>query len=132
MCLAICDPTDCNMPDFPVHYLPELLRLMSIVLKIRSKQLILSHPLLLMSSIFPSLRIFSNELAFYIRWPKYWSFSFSISLPNEYSVLISFRIDMFAFFAFQGTLKSLLQHHTSKASFFGAQSSLWSNFHIRA
>ena len=98
-CLAICDPMDCNMSDFPLHYLPELLRLMSIVLKIPSEQLILSHPLLLMSSIFPSIKVFSNELAFYIRWPKYWSFSFSISPPKEYSVLISFRID-FGFVCF--------------------------------
>ena len=85
LCLTICDPVDCNMPDFPVHYLPELLKLKSVLLKMPSKELILSHPLLLMSSIFPSIRIFSNELAFYIRWPKYWSFSFSMSPPSEYS-----------------------------------------------
>ena len=114
-CLAICDPMDCNMSDFPVHYLPELLRLMSIVLKIPSEQLILSHPLLLMSSIFPSIKVFSNELAFYIRWPKYWSFSFSISPSNKYSGLISFRIDWFDRVADQGTLKNLLQHHSLKA-----------------
>ena len=74
------------------------------------------HPILLLPSIFPSIRVFSNELALHIRWPKYWSFSFSISPSNEYSGLISFMIDWFDPFAVQGTLKSLLQHHSSKAS----------------
>ena len=78
--------------------------------------LILCYPLLLLPSIFPSIRIFSNELAFCIRWPKYWSFSFSISPSNEYSVFISFRIDWFYLLTVQQTLKSLLQHHSSKAS----------------
>ena len=77
---------------------------------------ILCHPLLLPPSIFPSIRVFSNESALRIRWPKYWSFSFSIRPSNEYSGLISFRIDWFDLFAVQGTLKSLLQHHISKAS----------------
>ena len=81
-----------------------------------SNHLILCHPLLLLPPIFPSIRIFSNELALCIRWPKYWSFSFSISPSNEYSGLISFRIDWFDLLAVQGTLKSLLQHHNSKAS----------------
>ena len=80
-----------------------------------SKQLILCRPLLLLPSIFPSIRVFSNELVLCIRWPNYWSFSFSISPSNEYSGLISFRIDWFHL-AVQGTLKSLLQHHSSKAS----------------
>ena len=80
-----------------------------------SNHLILCHPLLL-PSIFPSNRVFCNELAFHIRWPKYWSFSFSISPPNEYSELISFRIDWFDFLAVQETLKSLFQHHNLKAS----------------
>ena len=75
-----------------------------------------NHPLLLQPSIFPSIRIFSNKSAFYIRWPKYWSFSFSISPFNEYSRLISFRIDWLDLLEVQGTLKSLLQHHRSKAS----------------
>ena len=83
---------------------------------ISSNHLILCCPLLLLSSIFPSNRIFSNGLALYIRQPKYWSFSFSISPSNEYSGLISFRIDWFDLFAVQMTLKSLLQHHSSKAS----------------
>ena len=81
-----------------------------------SKHLILCHPLLLLPSIPPSIRVFSNELALHIRWPKYWSFSFNISLPNEHPGLISFRMDWLNFLAVQGTLKSLLQHHRSKAS----------------
>ena len=78
--------------------------------------LILCHPPLLLPSIFPSIRVFFNESILHIRWPKYWSFSFSLSPSNEYSGLISFRIDCFDFLAIQGTLKSLLQHHSSKAS----------------
>ena len=93
-----------------------LLKLMSIELRMPSNHLILCHPLLLLPSIFPSIRAFSNESVFHIRWPKYWSFNFNISLSNEYSMLISFRIDWFGHFAFQGTLKSLLQHHSSKTS----------------
>ena len=96
-----------------------LLTLMTIESVMPSNHLILCCPLLLLSSIFPSIRIFSSELALRIRWPKYWSLSFSISLSNEHSVLISFRIDWFDFLSIQGTLKSLLQHHNSKAS------SLW-------
>ena len=96
-----------------------------------SNHLILCHSLLLLS-VFPSIRVFSNELALYLRWPKYWSFSFSIGLSKEYSGLISFRIDRFDLFADQGTVKSLLQHHNSKRKhqFFSAQPSLWSNSHI--
>ena len=81
-----------------------------------SNHLILCHPLLLPPSVFPSIRVFSNESGLPIRWPKYWNFSFSISLSNEYSGLISFRIGWFDLLAVQGTLKSLLQHHSSKAS----------------
>ena len=81
-----------------------------------SNHLILCHPLLLPPSIFPSIRVFSNESALHIRWPKYWSFSFSISPSNEYSVLISFRMDFLDLLTVQGTLKSLLQHRSSKAS----------------
>ena len=81
-----------------------------------SNHLILCHPLLLPPSIFPSIRVFSNESALCIRWPKYWSFSFNISLSNEHSGLISFRMDWLDLLAVQGTLKSLLQHHSSKAS----------------
>ena len=93
-----------------------LLKLMSIKSVMPSNHLILLSPLLLLSSIFPSIRVFSNESVLHIRWPKYWGFSFSISPSNEYSGLISFRIDWFDLCAVQGTLKSLLQHHSSKAS----------------
>ena len=95
-----------------------LLKLMSIELLMPSNHLILCHPLLLLPSIFPSIRVFSSELALHIRWPKYWSISFSISPSNAYSGLISFRIDCFVLLAVQGTLKSLLQHHSSRASVF--------------
>ena len=93
-----------------------LLKLMSIELVMPSNHLVLCHPLLLLPSIFPSIRVFSKESVFPIRRPKYWSFSFSINPSNEYSGLISFGIDWFDLLAVQGTLKSLLQHHSSKAS----------------
>ena len=93
-----------------------LLKLMSIELVMPSNHLILCRPLLLSPAIFPSIRVFSNESVLHIRWPKYWSFSFSISPSNEYSGLISFRIDWLYLLAIQRTLKSLLQHHSSKAS----------------
>ena len=95
-----------------------LLKLMSIWLLMPSNNLILCHPLLLPPSIFPGIRVFSNESFLRIRWPKYWSFSFSVSPSNEYSGLISFRMDWLDLLAFQGTLKSLLQHHSSKGSVF--------------
>ena len=88
---------------------------MSIESVMPSNHLVHYYPLLLLSSIFPSIRVFSNELALHIRWPKHWSFSFSTSLSNEYSGLISFRVNWFDLLAVQGTLKSLLQHHSSKA-----------------
>ena len=93
-----------------------LLKLVSIESVMPSNHLILCHPLLLPPLIYPSIRVFSNELVLCIRWPKYWSFSFSISPSNEYSGLISFRIDWLDLLAVQGTLKSLLQHHSSKTS----------------
>ena len=93
-----------------------LLKLMSIESVMPSNHLILCHPLLLPPSIFPSIRVFSNELALHIRWPNYWSFSFNISPSNEYSGLISFRIDWSDLLEVQGTLKSHLQHQSSKAS----------------
>ena len=92
-----------------------LLKLISIELVTPSNHLILYHPLLLLPSIFPSIRVFSNESDFHIRWPNYWSFSFNISPSDEYSGLISFRMDRLNLLAVQGTLKSLLQHHSSKA-----------------
>ena len=97
---------------------PSVLKLMSIKSMMSSNHLILCHPLLLLASIFPSIRVFSNESALHIRWPKYWSFSFSISPSNEYSGLISFRLTGLISLQVQGTLKSLLQHHSSKASLF--------------
>ena len=106
------------------------LKLMSIESVMPSSHLILCHPLLLLLSISPSIRAFSNESVLHIRWPKYWSFSFSISPSNEYSGLISFRIDWLDLLAVQGTLKRLLQHHSSKASILGAPLFLWSNSHI--
>ena len=93
-----------------------LLKLMSIESVMPSNHLILCHPLLLLPSIFPSIRVFSNESALHIRWPSYWSFSFNISLSNEHPGQTSFRMDWLGLLAVQGTLKSLLQHHSSKAS----------------
>ena len=106
---------DCSTPGFPVHS-QSLLKLMSIKSVMPSNHFIFCHPLLLPPSIRPSIRVFSNESVVHIRWPKYWSFSFSISPSNEYSGLISFRIDQLDLLAVQGTLKSLLQHYSSKAS----------------
>ena len=93
-----------------------LLKLMSIESMMPSNHLVLCHPLVLLPSVFPSMGVFSNELALRIRWPKYWSFSFSISPSNKYSGLISCRMDWLDLLAIQGTLKTLLQHHTSNAS----------------
>ena len=108
---------DCSTPGFPVHHqLSELAQTQSIESVMSSNYLILCHSLLLLPSIFPSIRVFSNESVLHIRWPKYWSFSFRIGSSNEYSGLISFRINWFDLLAVQGTLKSLLQHHSSKAS----------------
>ena len=115
--LILCDPMDCSMSGFlSITNSQSLLKLMSIESVKPSNHLILCCPFLLLPSIFPSIRVFSNESALCIRWPKYWSFSFSISPSNEYSGLISFRIDWFDLLAVQGTLKSLLQYHISKAS----------------
>ena len=109
-CPTLCKPMDCSTPGFPVHH-----QLMSIESAMPSNHLILCCPLLL-PSVFPSIRIFSNESVLRIRWPKYWSFSFSINPSKEYSGLVSFRMDWLNLLAVQGTLKSLLQHHSSKAS----------------
>ena len=108
---------DCSMPGFPVyHQLPEFTQTHIHWVSDACSNLILCCPLLLLPSIFPSIRVLSNESVLQIRWPKYWSFSFSISPSNEYSGLISFRMDWFDDLAVQGTFKSLLQHHSSKAS----------------
>ena len=130
--VTLSDPMDCSLPGSSVHGVFQarvlewgaitfsaislsLLKLMSIESVVPSNHLILCHPLLL-PSIFPSIRVFSDESVLRIRWPKYWSLSFSNSLSNEYSGLISFGIDWFDILAAQGTFKSLLQHHSLKAS----------------
>ena len=116
-CPTLCDPTDYSMPGLPVnHQLPEFTKLMSMESVIPSNHLILCCPFILLPSIFPNIRVFSNESALRIRWPKYWDFSFNISPSNEYSELISFRMDWLDLLAVKGTLRSLLQHHSSKAS----------------
>ena len=102
--------------SLPITNSWSLPKLMCIELVMSSRHLILCHSLLLLPSIFPSIRVFSNKSVLCIRWPKYWSFSFSISTSDEYSRLISFRMDWLDLLAVQGTLKSLLQHHSSKAS----------------
>ena len=110
---------DCSTPGFPVHHqLPELTKshVHQVSDAIQPFQLILCHPLLLLLSIFPSIRVFSNESVCQIRWPKCFSFSFSISPSNEYSGLLSFRMNWLDLLAVQGTVNSLLQHHSSKAS----------------
>ena len=113
-CLTLCDPMDCSTPGSPVlHYLPKLAQTH---VHWVSDAIQPSHHLLLLSSIFLSIRVFSNESVLRIRWPKYWHFSFSISPSNEYSGLISFRINWFDWLAVQGTFKSLLEHHSPKAS----------------
>ena len=115
-------PKDCSTPGFPVHHQLLEFTQMSTESVMPSKHLILCCPLFLLPSIFPSIRVFSNESILCIRWPKYCSFS--VSCSNEYSGLISFRIDWFDLLAVGGTLKSLLQHHSSKASILHAQLSL--------
>ena len=105
-CVTICDLMDCSTQGFPVHH--HLWELISVESVMSSNHLILCCLLLLLPSISPSIKVFSNESVLHIRWPKYWSFSFNISLSNEYSGLISFRIDWLDLLAIQGTLKSLL------------------------
>ena len=117
-CSTLCNPMNRSPPGLPVHH--QLLEFtqtpLSIELVMSSSHIILYRPLLLLPSVFPSIRVFSNESALYIRCAKYWSFSFSTNLSNEYSGLISFRIDWFDLLALQRTLKSLLQHHSWKVS----------------
>ena len=110
MCPTLCETKDCSTNSW------SLLKLMAIELVIPSNHLNLCCPLLLPPAVFPSIRVFSNKLVPHIKWPKYWSFSFSINPSDEYSGLIYFRIDWLDFLAFQGALKSLFQHHSSKAS----------------
>ena len=116
-CLTLCDLwTAAHQASLSIINSWSFLKLMSIELVMPSNHLILCHPLFLLSLIFPSIRVFCNESVLSIRWLKYWSFNFSISSSSEYSGLISLRIDWFDLLAFQGTLRSLLQHHSSKAS----------------
>ena len=116
-CLILCDPWTAACQAFLSFTISQnLFKLMSIVSMMSSNHLTLCHPFLFLPSIFPSIRVFSNGLALPIRWPEYGSFSFSSSPSHEYSGLISFRMEWLDLFAVQGTLKSLLQHHTSKAS----------------
>ena len=115
LCLNLCNPVVAKAPLSSTIFW-SLLKFMPIESVMPSNHLILCHPLLLLPSIFPSMRIFSSESVLHIRWPKYWRFSFSLSPSSEYSGLISFTIDWFELLAVQGTLKSLLQHHSLKAS----------------
>ena len=116
-CPTLCDPMNHSMPGLPVHHqLPESTQTHVHWVGDAINHLILCHPLLLLPSIFPSIRVFSNELALHIRWPKYWSFSFNSRPSSEHPGLISFRMDWLDLLAVQGTLKSLLQHHSSKVS----------------
>ena len=116
-CPTLGNPMDCSTPGLALHHqLLEWLKLMSIESVMPSNHLILCWPLLLPPSIIPSIRVFSNDSVLHIRWSKYWSFSFNISPSNEYSGLISFRMDWLDLLAVQGTLQSLLQNHSSKAS----------------
>ena len=116
-CPTLCDSMNCSTPGLPVHHqFSEFTQLMSIVSVMPSNQLILCCPPLLLPSIFPRIRVFSNESALHIRWPKYWSLSFNISPTKEHPGLISFRTDWLDRLAIQMTLKSLLQNHSSNAS----------------
>ena len=116
LCLTLCDPMNLSTPgSLSITNSQSLLKLMSIKSVMPSNHLILCHPLLLLPPIPPSITVFSNESTLCMRWPKYWSFSFSISPSNEHPGLISFRIDWLDLLVVQGTLKSLLQHHSLKA-----------------
>ena len=124
ICLNLCNPMCCTMPGFPIHHqLLELVHGVSDAIQPSH----LCHLLFFLPSILPSIRVFSNESALCIKWPKYWSFSFHSSPSNEYLGLISFRIDWLDLLAVQGTLKRLLQHHIQKHQFFGTHLSLQSS-----
>ena len=118
-CLTLCDPMDCTMPGYPVyHQLPELAQIHVHRVDDTYSNISFSVVLLLLPSIFPSIRVFSNESLLCTRWPKYWSFNFNITPSNEHSGLISFRMDGLDLLAVQGILRSLFQHYSSKASIF--------------
>ena len=128
---TLCDPMNCSTPGLPVHHqLQSSLKLMSIESVMPSSHLILCRPLLLLPPIPPSIRVFPNESTLHMRWPKYWSFSFSISPSNEHPGLISFRMDWLDFLAVQGTLRVFSNTTVQKHQFFGAQLSSQSNSHI--
>ena len=130
MCNSVTLCTAARQASLSITHSRSFLKLMSIESVMPSNHLILCHPLFLLPSIFPSIRVFSNESVLCIRWPKYQSFSFSISLSNEYSGLVSLRIDELDLLADQWSLKSLLQHCSSNASVLCAQFSLWSISHL--
>ena len=129
-CPTLCDPMDCRTPGFPVpHHLPQFAQTHVHELVKPFNHFIPCHPLLLMPSVFPSIRVFPNRSALHIRWPKYWGFSFSIGSSSEYSRLISFRIDWFDFLAVR--LSKVFSSTTVQMhQFFSIQPSLWSNSHI--
>ena len=129
-CMTLCDPMDCSMPGLPVHH--QLLEFTQTHVHWVGDAIQPSHSLSSPSppAFNPSIRVFSNKSILCIRWPKYWSFSFSISPYNEYSGLVSFRMDWFDLLAVQGTLKSLFQHTVQHHQFFSTQLSLYSNSHI--
>ena len=129
--MSDCNPMDYSTPGFPVHHqLPELAQTHDHRFGDAINHLILCHPLLLLPSIFPSIRVFSNESVLRIRWPKDWSYSFSISPSNEYSELISLGTDWLDLLAVQGLSRVFSNTTVQKHQFFGAQPSLWSNSHI--
>ena len=130
LCLTLSDPMDCSTLGFPITNSQSLLKLMSIESVLPSNHLILCHPLLLLPLIFPSIRVFSSESVLGIMWPKYWSFNFSISPSNEYSELISFRIDCFDLLQSKGLSRIFFNTTVQKHQFFGALLSLLSNSHI--
>ena len=132
-CLTLCDPMDSAcQASLSFTMFQTFLKFMSIESVMPSNHLMLCHSLLLLPSIFPSIRVFSKESALPVRWPKYWSFSFSISPSNEYSGLISFRIDWLHLLAVQGTPRVFSNTTVQKHQFSGTQLTLWSNSHIRA
>ena len=130
-CPALCNPMDCSTPGFPVLYqLPELAQTHVHWSVMPLNHLILCRPLLLLPSILPNIWVFSTESVLFITWPKYWSFGFSICPSSDFSGLISYRVDWVDLLVVQGTLKSLLQQHSSKKSIICAQLSSLSNSHI--
>ena len=130
-CPTLRNPTNRSTPGLPVHHqLPEFIQTHITESVMPSNHLMLCHPLLLPSSIFPSIRVFSNESALCSRWPKYWSFSFNISLSNEHPGLISFRIDLFHLLQSNGLSRVFSNNIVQKHQFFSIQPSLWSNCHI--